>query len=151
MKIVIASDHGGFDFKNRLVAYLSEKGYETNDVGANEYQDDDDYPDFASAVMKEVSKDSSSLGIVLCKNGVGVSVVANKFRGIRAALSFSKKHAESARKDDNANVLAIPSDYVDYSELMEIADAFLETSFSGAERHQRRLEKVAKVEEENLK
>ena len=151
MKVVIGSDHGGFDFKSRLVTYLGEKGYEVKDSGANEYQDGDDYPDYVVPVVKEVSQDESSVGILLCKNGVGVSMLANKFEKIRAALSFSRKHAQMARKDDNANVLAIPAEYVDYSELMEITDAFLETDFSNAERHVRRLDKVRKVEEENFK
>jgi len=151
MKIIVSCDHAGFEAVKTLITYLAEKGYQVADFAPKEYNKADDYPDFILPAMKNLQKKPDSLGIVLCKNGVGVSILANKFKGIRAALSFSPEHTRSARADDNANVLALPTDYLSDEEICEIAQTFIDTKFSGLERHIRRLEKVALEEEENFK
>ena len=121
------------------------------DLGPVEYNSTDDYPDFVAPAMQNVQKDPGSLGIVLCKNGVGVSMLANKFKGIRAALCFSPEQAKSSKLDDNANVLAISTQFLSQEEIPQVVDAFLNTPFGNAERHLRRLDKVMLVEEENFK
>ena len=106
MKIIISSDHAGFETKESLVAYLQDSGYEVEDLGPDEYSSTDDYPDFIAPAMNNLQKADDSLGIVLCKNGVGVSVLANKFKGIRAALCFNPEQAKSSKIDDNASAIA---------------------------------------------
>ena len=147
----MASDHHGFETKKALTTLLSQKGYEIDDIGPGEYNKEDDYPDFIIPAIKRVQSNSDSTGIIMCKNGVGVSMLANKYKGIRAALCFHKKQAETARTDDNANVLALPTDFLSDEDIWDIVDAFLKTDFSNFDRHKRRLEKVSLVEEENFK
>lgn len=142
MKIYIASDHAGFDLKNKLFEYLKSKNYEIFDKGPAVFNADDDYPDYVNPVMKIMQKDDKS--ILVCKNGVGVCIAANKFPGIRATLSFNTLHAKSARTDDDANVLCLGSDYIDLNYAKEIVDVWLETKFSEEERHVRRLNKIKK-------
>jgi len=151
MKIIIASDHAGFETKQSLINYLTESGHEIEDLGPVEYNSVDDYPDFIAPAMQNLQKNHNSLGIVLCKNGVGVSMLANKFKGIRAALCFNVEQAKSSKIDDNANVLAISTQFLSQEEIPQVVDVFLKTPFGNAERHLRRLEKVMLVEEENFK
>lgn len=140
--VYIASDHGGFELKNFLGDELKARGYKVEDLGPTTYNPSDDYPDYAKKVAGAVSSAQDSVtGISICRNGVGVSVVANKFKGIRCALSWNPEHAKSARNDDNANVLALPADYISKEVALETALAFLETPFSNEERHVRRLHK----------
>ena len=151
MKLIMASDHAGFEAKRALTVLLDQKGYKIDDIGPSEYNKEDDYPDFVIPAMKRVQNNPSSLGIIMCKNGVGVSMLANKYKGIRAALCFHKKQAETARTDDNANVLALPIDFLSDEDIWDIVDTFLKTKFSNLDRHTRRLEKVSLVEEDNFK
>lgn len=151
MKIIVSWDHAGLEAAKALIQSLKEAGHEIAEFGSKEYYKTDDYPDFVIPAMKNLLKDPDAVAVVLCKNGVGVSMLANKFKGIRAALSFNADHAASARADDNANVLAIPTHYLSDAEILDIVQAFLETSFSGLERHVRRLKKVTMEEEENFK
>ena len=151
MKIIISSDHAGFETKEALVAYLQDNSYEVEDLGPLEYNSTDDYPDFIAPAMNILQKADDSLGIILCKNGVGVSMLANKFKGIRAGLCHTPEQAKSAKTDDNANVLALSTDYISQEDIPVIVDTFLNTPFSNGERHVRRLEKVMLVEEENFK
>lgn len=151
MKIVIAWDHAGLEAAKTLIDNLKQKGYHIAEFGPKEYNRADDYPDFVIPAMKNLQRSPDSVGIVLCKNGVGVSMLANKFKGIRAALSFNEKHTTTAREDDDANVLAIPAFYLSDEEMMDIVNAFLNTKFTGLKRHARRLEKIAMQEEENFK
>ena len=140
--IYIAADHAGFELKNFLVDELKACGYIVNDLGPSTYNPNDDYPDYAKKVAEAVSSaQDNSVGIVTCRNGVGVSVLANKFNDVRCALSWSPEHAKSARNDDNANVLALPADYISKETALQVSLAFLETPFSGEERHVRRLNK----------
>ncbi len=151
MKIIISCDHAGFEFKQPLIDFLAENGHEVEDFGPLEYNSTDDYPDFVVPAMETLQKDDNSLGIIMCRNGVGVSMLANKFKGIRAALGFNKEQAKSAKTDDNANVLAIPTDYLSKDEVLELVEVFINTPFSNLERHARRLDKVALAEEDNFK
>ncbi|MBU1132999.1 MAG: RpiB/LacA/LacB family sugar-phosphate isomerase [Patescibacteria group bacterium] len=136
--IYITSDHGGFELKK----YIVENIPELTDLGPSEFDPEDDYPDFVPPLVDKVLEDKENMGIVICRNGVGVSMAANKFKGIRAALSFNIKHAESSRKDDNSNVLALPSDYISHEEAIEIVKTWLNAPFSNKERHVRRVAKV---------
>ncbi len=140
--IYLTADHGGYNLKNSLTAYLKENGYEVSDEGPFELKKDDDYPDYVFPVIKKLQLEPKDKAIVICRNGVGVSMYANRFDGIRAALSWKKEQAASSRNDDNSNVLALPSDYISEKEAYEIAETWLNTDFSEEERHKRRLQKV---------
>lgn len=142
MKIIIAADHGGFELKNILISFLEKQGYEVEDYGPYEFNDHDDYPDFVIPAMRAVINQYDSYGIIICKNGVGVSMLANKFKEIRCALSFNEAHVSSAKRDDNINVLALPAEYITEEEAKKITNSFLETPFSHADRHIKRLEKI---------
>ncbi len=142
--IYIAADHGGFELKNTLVGHLQTQGYEVVDMGAPVFTQDDDYPDFVIPALKHVQeRPTEAVAILLCKNGVGVSMLANKFKGIRCALSWSPDHASSSRVDDNTNVLALPAKYIAADTALKVVDAWLQAEFSNAERHNRRLTKFA--------
>lgn len=148
--IFIGSDHGGFYLKNKIT-----EDYEgiasLVDVGPFEINPHDDYPDFAEKVARKVADTPGSFGILICRSGNGMCIAANKIRGAYAALCFTKKHAEMARKDDNANILCLDSDYAGESPL-QILDAFLSTTFAGLQtRHGRRFQKIECIEEKNFK
>lgn len=145
--IYISSDHGGFALKQELVKFLLQKKVDVTDLGPSELNMDDDYTDYVFPLAHKVAADSiENKGILICRNGVGVSMLANKVKGIRAALSWDPKHAISSRNDDNANILALPSDYIDVQTAKEILEKWLETKFSGEMRHKRRLEKITSLE-----
>ncbi|MEK7595630.1 MAG: RpiB/LacA/LacB family sugar-phosphate isomerase [Patescibacteria group bacterium] len=149
MKVYISSDHGGFNLKNLIFKYLRNKGYDIIDLGPKELNPTDDFPIFTKPVAEEVSKDVNSKGIVICRNGVGVSIAANKIDGIRCALSFNQKHAASTRKDDDTNMLALPADYLSHEDALRIIDTWLTTPFSQEERFERRIEEIKKLEKES--
>ncbi len=140
--IYIASDHGGFNLKKLLVAYLLKRQLACEDLGADEYDPEDDYVDYALQLVERVRYNEGSQGIILCRNGVGVNMLVNKFKGIRSALSYTPKHAASSRNDDNSNVLALPADYIDKTMAIDIVEAWLDTPFSEADRHIRRTNRV---------
>lgn len=144
--IYIASDHGGFSLKGQIIKYLNSKNIDLKDLGPYEYKEDDDYPDYVIPLAKEVQKDIKSRGIVICRNGVGVSIAANKFKNIRTVLSWSPKQAESSKLDDDTNVLALPADYIDANTALEIVNTWLNTDFSGFPRHIRRIKKVESIQ-----
>lgn len=146
--IYISSDHRGFELKNYLVKEFSLKGIKISDLGPEILDQSDDYPDYARLVAQKIQEDTENKGILICANGVGISIAANKFKGVRAALSWNPKHAESSRTDDNSNILVLPADYITKEEALEITQRWLITVFSNEERHLRRLEKVSKLEEE---
>jgi len=141
MKIAIASDHAGVEYKTQLVNYLKKKGFELKDFGpANE--NSVDYPDYAHPVAKAVEQKEADLGILLCGSGNGINMSANKHQAVRSALCWKKEIAELARLHNNANVLAMPARFISYEEAQEIADTFLATEFEGG-RHERRVNKIA--------
>ena len=147
LKVYLASDHGGFELKKKIIFFLKKnKKYSLKDLGPFSYDPDDDYPDYVIPLAKNVTRDAKSLGIVLCKNGQGVCIAVNKVKGIRGVTGFSKKIVASTRADDNANVVCLPASYISEKEAKAIVMLFLETPFSGAARHLRRLSKVRKLE-----
>lgn len=148
--IYLGADHAGWEVKETIETWLKEQEYKVVDMGNQNLVEHDDYPEFSHAVAKRVKADPGSLGIVACGNAQGVCIVANKVRGIRAATGFSEYAAESSRADDNTNVICIPGRAVEIHEAKAIVKKWLETEFSGHERHVRRLEKVAEIEEQEF-
>jgi len=144
-KIYIGSDHGGLKLKVKLISFLQKKGYTIQDIGPHTLQSDDDYPDYAIPLGKMVVKNKSK-GILICRNGQGISIAANKVKGVRAVTGFSSKMIQSTRLDDNANIVSLPADYITLRESKKIVLSFLSTSFLGEKRHKRRLRKIAKFE-----
>lgn len=147
--IAIGSDHGGFELKEELKKYLKELGLEYKDYGAFS-TDKVDYPVFAKEVSTAVQKGECEKGILICRSGYGMAMVANKFKGIRSAPCFCKKAAQFSRLHNDTNVLALGADYVKVDEAKEILKTWLETEFEGG-RHQRRLDLVTEIEKENMK
>lgn len=141
MKIAIASDHAGVEYKTQLVSYLKTKGFEVKDFGPMN-EDSVDYPDYAHPVAKAVTNKEVELGILLCGSGNGINMSANKHQEIRSALCWKNEIAELARLHNNANVLAMPARFISYVEAQEIAETFLSTQFEGG-RHERRVNKIA--------
>ena len=140
-KIAIGGDHAGFELKGNLITYLQSLGYEVKDFGT--YSDEStDYPDYVHPLANAIEKDEFKLGIILCGSANGVSMTANKHKGIRAALSWIPEIAKLGRQHNDANVLAIPARYVSEDLAKEIVDAFITTDFEGG-RHQRRVDKIA--------
>lgn len=146
MKIYFGADHGGYELKEKLKLFLAELGYETVDLGNFNSNPGDDYPDFIIPVAEAVAKDTESFGIVLGRSGNGEQIAANKVKGIRAALCFTAQMAKRAREDNNANIVSFGADYIKEDEAKEIVKTFLETPFSGAERHIRRIQKITDYE-----
>jgi ribose 5-phosphate isomerase B len=145
MEIYIGADHRGYAMKEGLVAWLAEQGHDVHDMGASEYKDQDDYPDYAFAVAKEVAASDDRRGLLLCGSGVGMAVAANKVRGVRAALVHDTKTIKAARNDDDVNVLALGADSIPLEEAKRAITVFLETPFSGEERHLRRIQKLENI------
>ncbi len=140
--IGIAADHGGFEFKKKLAAHLGSKGFKTEDFGPCCLDPEDDYSDFGSALSKAVSTGKLNCGILICRSGVGMGIVANRFHGVRAAVAYDEKIAKASRSHNCSNVLILPGDYIDFDKAVKITDAWLATPFSAEERHARRLEKI---------
>lgn len=151
MKIVIASDHGGFQYKNILLKDISSKGYDITDLGSFNEAPSDDYPDFAELVSNSIINNQAEKGILICGSGAGVSVAANKFKGVRAALCHDTYTAHQCVEHDDVNVLCIGQRVIGIELAREIVLAFLATTFSHEERHERRLAKVKAIEDKNMK
>ena len=139
--IYISSDHGGFELKNKIVSRFKEEGMEMLDLGPKELLPADDYPDYVKPLADRVLEDKEGKGILICRNGVGVCMAVNKFRGIRAGLSWNYKHSISSRNDDDTNVLCLPADYIQDEDAIKTVKAWLETPFSNEERFVRRIKK----------
>lgn len=146
MKIGIACDHGGFELKNIISLFLKEKGYEIHDFGAFELDSKDDYPDFVVPLSKAVSVNEVGRGIAICGSGVGACVAANKIVGVRAALIHDHFSAHQGVEDDDMNLICLGGRVTAYAAAQELVLAFLEAKYIGAERHKRRLDKVALLE-----
>ena len=145
MKISIGCDHGALDLKNAMVAHLQKKGYEVKDCGTYT-ADSCDYPEFAEAAARAVANGECDKGIVLCTTGIGVSITANKVKGIRCALLSDVMSARLTREHNDTNMMAIGAGVVGQMLALQIADVWLETEFSGEPRHQRRIDKLMAVE-----
>lgn len=141
MKVSIASDHGGFDLKEAVKAYLTDKGYEVVDFGTNS-KDSCDYPEFARPAAQAVADGKVDKGIVICTTGIGVSIVANKVNGVRCALCHNEYTATMTRLHNDSNVLAMGAAVVEEELAKKIVDIFMETEFSGEEKHVRRVSMI---------
>ncbi len=149
MIIYIGADHRGFNLKEAVKNFLRERGYQVIDVGDEVYNEQDDYPNFAVQVAKKVGSDyENSRGILICGSGVGMSIVANKFRRIRAGLIMNADHAFDARTEDDINVLVLPADFLTSDVVRKVLIAWLETPFSREPRYLRRIEEITRIEAE---
>jgi ribose 5-phosphate isomerase B len=145
MKIVLGSDHNGVEFKKLLVEHLESNDYEVTDAGPDA-EDSVDYPDFAFAAAEMVSKGEADRGILICGSGIGMSMAANKVKGVRAALCFTPDSAALTRQHNDANVLALAGWQSEASDVLDIVDKFLTTDFEGG-RHSRRVDKISAYEQ----
>ena len=143
MNIIISNDHAGVELKNKVKDYLESKGYNLKDLGNNDGESVD-YPDIIHPLAKEISEKNESKGIIMCGTGNGVSMVANKYEGVRAGLCWSKEIAELIRKHNNANILSLPARFISTEDALEIVKVFLETDFEEGGRHERRVNKIDK-------
>jgi ribose 5-phosphate isomerase B len=146
MRVYLGSDHAGFELKQHLVEYLTKQGYECVDVGPHVYDPEDDYPSFCLHTGASVVADPGSLGIVIGGSGNGEQIAANKIAGVRSALVWRVEIAQLARQHNDANVLSLGAREHTVDEATAFAEAFLTTSFSGNERHARRIAEVAEFE-----
>lgn len=146
MVIAIGSDHGGVELKDFLVQILQTRGIEVQDLGTNG-NDSVDYPDYGRLVSLKVARGEVERGILLCTNGIGMSILANKFPGVRAALVYDIKAAQMSREHNNSNILVLGGGIIGRGQAEEILDVWLNTPFAGG-RHQRRLDKIRQVEQE---
>lgn len=148
MKIAIGSDHGGFDLKNILIDHLKKNNYTVLDYGC--YTTDSvDYPIYGEAVGNAVIEKKAEFGVLICGTGIGISIAANKIKGIRAALCTSTNMAEMTRRHNNANILCLGGRTTDATLALDILDVFLATAFEG-DRHQRRLDMITDLENKTL-
>lgn len=148
MIIALGSDHGGFVLKGTVAEAIRSAGHEVLDCGARTLEPGDDYPDFAAAVSRAVQSGTAERGIIVCGSGVGAAIAANKFSGIRAALCHDTFSARQGVEDDSMNVLALGARVIGPSLAQELVKAFAGATFSNAERHRRRLEKVMGFEKD---
>ncbi len=148
MRIHIGSDHAGLEFKNRIVEHLKNKGHDVVDHGPHTFDPLDDYPVFCIPAAEAVAKEPGSFGIVLGGSGNGEQMVANKVKGVRAALVWSKEIAKLAREHNDANVISLGGRMHDEAFCLELVDTFLATPFIGDERHVRRIGLISKYEED---
>jgi len=148
MRIGIAADHGGFALKERIIMALKSVGHEVTDFGAQQLDPADDYPDFVIPLAKALTKGEVQRGIAICSSGVGACIVANKVPGVRAALIHDNFSAHQGVEDDDMNIICLGSLVVDYSQTWELVKTFIAARFTGAERHCRRLAKIAALERE---
>ena len=139
--IPIASDHAGVEMKNRLMSELEKMGYNPVDLGSNSPGDPDDYPDFGHPVAREVSSGEARRGILLCGSGIGMDIVANRYRGVRAALAWEPQIGVLSRKHNDSNVLVLPARFISDDDAVKTMKGWLDTKFEGG-RHERRVEKI---------
>ena len=146
MRVAIGVDHGGFPLKAPIVDYLTTAGHEVLDLGAHNMDPEDDYPDYAKAVGEAVLRGEAERGIIICGSGVGACVAANKLPGIRAGLCHDTYSAHQGVEHDNINVLCLGARIIGVALALELVQAFIGATFSGEERHRRRVAKVAEME-----
>lgn len=150
MRVALGCDHGGYGLKQDVIRYLEEKGIEYRDYGCRSTQSCD-YPEFGSAAAKAVAAGECDRGIVICTTGVGISIAANKIKGIRCALCTDPVTARLTREHNDANVLAMGAGIVGTSLALGIVDTFLHTDFPGEEKHCRRVAAIIGIENEIMK
>lgn len=149
MKVCLATDHAGFEFKEKIKEYLKDEGYDVVDYGADTFDKNDDYPDFISKVGETVSMDPQNFrGIVFGKSGAGECIVANKYKGVRAFLAVNENNVILAREHNDANVISLGSEIVTVEKAKKLVKLFLDIPFSKEQRHKRRIEKIDMLEEQ---
>jgi ribose 5-phosphate isomerase B len=148
MKVGIAADHGGFDLKEKLAKGLRSAGHEVMDFGAKELNNGDDYPDYVAPLAKAVARGDVERGIAICGSGVGSCIIANKVPGVRASSINDAFSAHQGVEDDNMNLICLGGRVVGYELAGDLTRIFLSVQFNGAERHKRRLAKIAMLEKE---
>ena len=151
IRVGIAADHGGFELKEFLAKALRVSGYEVLDFGTSSLNTEDDYPDFVIPLAKAVSAGSVDRGVAICGSGVGACIVANKVAGVRASLIHEIFSAHQGVEDDDMNMICLGGLVVGHAFASELVKAFLKAKFSGTERFQRRLAKVAALEHKEAK
>lgn len=147
MKIGIAADHGGFELKEIIKLFLKERNFDLKDFGAFRLDAGDDYPDFVIPLATAVARCEVERGIAICGSGVGASVAANKVDGVRAALIHDHFSAHQGVEDDDMNLICLGGRVTAFAAAEELVEAFLQAKYIGAERHERRLQKVKQLEE----
>ena len=148
-EILIAADHAGFEMKGKLESELQRMGFKVKDLGTNSAESTD-YADFAHPLAKDISKGGHKRGVLLCGTGLGMSYVANRYKNVRAAVTWSPQVAELARQHNDANVLVLPSRHVSDDEAVAILHKFFETPFEGG-RHERRVQKIETAAKKTVK
>lgn len=141
MKIYLGADHNGFDRKQKLGDYLRNNGFDVVDEGNQDWQSEDDFPQFASKVVQAMRGDTdptTARGVLICGSGQGMCMAANRFKGIRAALAFDQEEARASRNDEDSNILCLSSRYTDFDTSVGILHTWLMTPFAGAPRYKRR-------------
>ena len=151
MKLAVGADHGGFELKSVISKHLEQCGHVVIDVGAHNMNSKDDYPDFARAVGVQVASENADRGIMICGSGVGASIVANKIRGIRASVCHDTYSAHQGVEHDDMNIICLGARIIGSETAKEITNAFVSATFTGEDRHRRRLEKVLAIEEDSFK
>jgi ribose 5-phosphate isomerase B len=151
MKISIGADHAGYDMKQHLIEFIRKLGHEVHDVGTFEPGKPDDYPDYAVLVAKDIRCAAAERGVLVCGSGVGVSIAANKFKGIRAAMCHDHYSAHQGVEHDDMNVLVLGARIIGTMTAEDATEAFLNAKFSGEERHVRRLNKVKGIEQNEFR
>lgn len=165
MKVYLATDHAGFELKNKVAEFLKKEGYEVEDCGPETYDKDDDYPDFISIAAKKVSENPADFGIVFGGSGQGEAIVANKFKNVRCALFYGPvippiatdvngresddpyEMLRLTREHNNSNMLSIGVRFMNSEDAINAIKLFLTSKYSGEERHARRIAKIKKLEE----
>ena len=154
MKIYIGTDHACFELKEELKIFLVNLGCEVEDKGAYEFNESDDYPDFiypvVKAVSEDIARDLDSRGIVIGGSGQGEAIVANKVKGIRAAVVYDEYSAKMSREHNDANIISLGNRTLSIGKAKDLVKLWLETPFSNEERHKRRIEKIKAIESDNL-
>jgi|SRR5207248_1296120 len=147
MRIAVAADHGGVPLNEAVIAELRRLGHEVTDLGGHDAAQPDDYPDFATALAREILEQRCQRGILICGSGVGACVAANKIPGIRAGLAHDSYSAHQGVEHDDANVLCLGARVVGLELALELVRTFIAASFTGEERHRRRLAKIVALEQ----
>jgi len=146
-KIILGTDHAGFNLKEQIKKYLLGEGYEVEDVGAHKFDSNDDYPDFIFKAAKKVAEDKNNKGIILGASGQGEAIAANKVKGIRAALYYGQNMdiIKLSRTHNDANILSLGARFLTEKQAIESVKIWLKTDFSNEERHKRRIKKISKL------
>ena len=150
MKICISADHGGFELKNLLIQHINDLGFEVDDLGEKINNPEDDYPDTTEVVAKSISNNTYEKGIVLCGSGVGASVVANKFKNVRAAICHDLYSASQGVEHDDMNILCLGGRIISEALAKDIVKEFINAKFQSQERFSRRKKKIENIENRNF-